>query len=132
MGYVVTKTTQADLGKSALKYGKRSVDLSGSEWIIKKSKVSDIEYSQIKPLLNSYVQGQLGKQGWATTASVSAQGTQSAQLLMPNLPKGDLSEGYIKVYGGQIQEVMFMGNKDSLGNVQLKLFVSQVYDLKDF
>jgi hypothetical protein len=126
MGYAVTKTAQGDLSKSALIYGRRYVDLSGVEWIIKKNKVSDIEYSQIKPVLDSYVQGQLGKQGWASSATVNG------QTITPNLPKMvDLSEGFIKVYKGQIQELILVGSKDTLGNVQLKLFVSKIYNLKD-
>jgi len=131
MGYAVTKSLEGDLGKAALKYGKNTVDLAGSEWIIKKSKVSEIEYSQIKPLLNSSVLGQLGKQGWAATAVVNASGTQSAQMLTPNLPKAGISEGYVKVYGGEMQEVILSGSRDSLGNVQFKFFVSKITALKD-
>jgi hypothetical protein len=131
MGYVVAKMAQADLGKAILKYGNKAVDLAGSEWVISKSKVSDFEYGQIKPYLNSYVQQQLGNKGWAPTASVSASGTQSAQLLSPNLPKGDLSQGYIQVEGGKVQEVVLSGGKDSLGNVEFKLFLSNIYNTKD-
>ena len=126
MGYVVTKVAQADLGKAALEYGKKTIDMAGSEWVIKKSKVSDIEYSQVKPLLDSYIQGQLVKKGWTSKASVNG------QKLFPNLPENaNISEGYIKVSDSKVQELMLSVNRDVAGNAEIKLFLSTVYNLKD-
>ena len=126
MGYTVTKVTNPDLGKAILKYGNKNVDLDGSEWTIKKSGVSDFEYSQVKPYINNAIQSQFVKQGWVSKATVGG------QALTPNLSKTfDLSQGYVAAYNGKVQVVVLQGGKDNLGNVQFKLFLSNIYNLKD-
>ncbi len=126
MGYAVVKVVNPDLGKAVLKYGSKNVDLDGSEWTIKKSGVSDFEYSQVKPYINNAIQGQLVKQGWLGKASVNG------QALIPNLSKAfDLSQGYIEAYNGKVQVAILEGGKDNLGNVNFKLFLSNIYDLRN-
>jgi hypothetical protein len=124
MGYVVTKVAVPDLGKAVLRVGSKNVNLDGSEWAIKKSGVSDFEYSQVKPYLNSNIQSQLVKQGWVSNVVVDG------QALNLNLLKvGDLNQGYLKNYNGKVQAAILEGGKDNLGNVSIKLFLSNVYDL---
>ena len=123
MGYVVSKVAVPDLGKAILKYGDKNVDLLGSEWIIKKNGVSDFEYSQVKPYINNAVQGQLVKQGWTAKATVDG------KTLSPNLFNSDLNQGYTEVYNGKVQVVILEGGKDASGNVEFKLFLSNIYDL---
>jgi hypothetical protein len=125
MGYSVTKLVQADLGKAALQYGSKSADLTGTELVIKKSKVSDIEYGQMKNLLDSYIQGQLVNKGWKKTFEVNG------QKITPNIAGvNDLASGFVQISGGKLQEVILEGNRDASGSVQLKLFLSSIYDLK--
>jgi hypothetical protein len=124
MGYAVVKVVNPDLGKAVLKYGSKNVDLDGSEWTIKKSGVSDFEYSQVKPYINNAIQGQLVKQGWLGKATVNG------QVLIPNLSKVfDLNQGYVETYNGKVQVAILEGGKDNLGNVNFKLFLSNIYDL---
>src|ERR1035437_8020446 len=92
MGYVVSKVATPDLGRATLKYGSKNINLEGSEWTIKKSGVSDFEYSQVKPYINNAIQGQLVKKGWISKAIVNG------LELVPNLSKSDLSQGYVVVY----------------------------------
>ena len=125
-GYSITKTTQEDLGKSALKYGNKNIDLSGTEWIVKKSNVSDIEYTQIKSLIDAYIQGQIVNKGWKKNAVVNGQG------MMPKIPStNDLDLGYVVVSAGKFQIAILEGNKDKSGTVQFKLFLSNIANLKD-
>jgi len=115
MGYSVAKLAQADLSKSALQYGSKSADLMGTELAIRKSKVSDIEYGQMKNLLDSYIQGQLVNKGWKDTFEVNG------QKVIPNIMgTNDLSSGFVQVSGGKLQEVILEGNKDATGSVELK------------
>ncbi len=123
MGYVVSKVATADLGRAILKYGSKNIDLEGSEWVIKKNGVSDFEYLSVKPYINNFVQEQVVKKGWLTKTSVGG------QELIPNLSKSDLSQGYVEVYNGKVQVAVLQGGKDNLGNVNLKLFLSNIYDL---
>jgi hypothetical protein len=125
MGYTVTKVTNPDLGKAVLKYDSKNVDLDGSEWTIKKSGVSDFEYSQVKPYVNNAIQSQFVKQGWVSKAIVGG------QALTPNLSKADLSQGYVVAYNGKVQVAVLRGGKDNLENVEFKLFLSQVYNLEN-
>ena len=126
MGYSVTKVIQQDLGKAALKYGNKDVDLNGTEWVIKKSKVSDVEYSQIKSLINAYVQGQIVNKGWKKNVVVNG------QEMMPNIPSAnDLDLGYVVVSGGKCQIAILEGSKDKSGTVQFKLFLSNIANLND-
>lgn len=126
MGYSVTKVSNGGLGKSALKYGSRSADLSGTEWVIKKSSVLEIEYTQIKSVIDSTIQGQLVNKGWKKTLTVNG------QKLAPNIPgSNNLASGYLQVSGGKLQEVILEGNRDTSGNVLFKLFLSNVTDLKN-
>jgi hypothetical protein len=119
----VSKVAVSDLGKALLKYGDRNINLSGSEWIIKKSGVSDFEYLSVKPYINNFVQDQVVKKGWLAKTSVGG------QELIPNLSKSDLSQGYVEVYNGKVQVAVLQGGKDNLGNVEFKLFLSNIYDL---
>jgi hypothetical protein len=123
MGYVVSKVATPDLGRAILKYGSKNINLEGSEWTIKKSGVSDFEYSQVKPYINNAVQGQLVKQGWTAKATVDG------KTLSPNLFNSDLNQGYTEVYNGKVQVVILEGGKDASGNVEFKLFLSNIYDL---
>ncbi len=126
MGYSVTKISNGDLGKSALKYGNKNVDLSGTEWTVKKSNVLDIEYNQIKSLIDSLIQGQLVKKGWKKTLKVNG------QQITPNIPSSmNIASGFVQVSGGKFQEAILEGNKDKSGNVEFKLFLSKIYNLKD-
>jgi hypothetical protein len=125
MGYSITKVTNGDLSKSALKYGSRSVDLSGTEWVIKKSSVLEIEYTQTKSVIDSTIQGQLVNKGWKKTLTVNG------QKLAPNIPSSNnLASGYLQVSGGKLQAVILEGNRDESGNVLFKLFLSNIIDLK--
>lgn len=125
MGYAVTKIAKSDLGKAILKNGGKNVDLAGFEWDIKKSNVSDIEYSQIKPIMNGFIQGQLVQKGW-----VSGSTTVGAQTFSVNLSKSaSLSEGYLNVVDGKVQVAIIEGNKNSAGNVGIKLFLSNVSEI---
>lgn len=126
MGYIVTKSTQGDLGKSALKYGIRNVDLTGTRWSIKKNKVSDVEYTQIKSLIDATVQGQLVNKGWKKTLKVNGQ-----ELTPIFSSSNSLASGYVVISGEKFQELVVEGGKDSSGNFQLKLFLSKIYNLKD-
>jgi hypothetical protein len=125
MGYVVSKVAAPDLGKAILKYGSKNINLEGSEWIIKKSGVSDFEYLSVKPYINNFVQAQVVKKGWLAKTSVGG------QELVPNLSKSDLSQGYVEVYNGKVQVAVLQGGKDGSGNVQSKLFLSNIYNLTD-
>ena len=125
MGYVVSKVATPDLGRAILKYGSKNINLEGSEWTIKKSGVSDFEYSQVKPYINNAIQGQLVKKGWISKATVNG------LELVPNLSKSDLSQGYIEAYNGKVQVTVLEGGKDTLGNVEFKLFLSKIYNITD-
>lgn len=126
MGYVVTKSTQGALGKSALKYGKKYVDLTGTQWDIKKSKVSDVEYGQVKSLIDAYIQGQIVNKGWKKTLKING------LEMVPNIPASmSLASGYIQVSTGKFQEAILEGNRDASGNVEFKLFLSNISNLKD-
>ena len=125
LGYVVTKVANPDLGKAILKDGSRNVDLVGSEWIINKGGVSELEYLSVKPYINNFVQEQVVNKGWLTKTSVNG------QELLPNLFKSDLSQGYIEVQNGKVQLAIIEGGKDAFGNVQFKLFLSNIYNLSD-
>ena len=125
MGYAVTKLNQGDLGKNVLKYGTRSASLGGMEWVIKKSKVTDIEYHQIKSLIDAYIQGQIVNKGWKKTLKVNGQ---ELSPIVPTL--NDLEMGYVVVSNGKFQEAILEGNRDKLGNVQFKLFLSNISLLK--
>ena len=125
MGYVVSKVVAPDLGRAILKYGNKNIDLEGSEWVIKKSGVSDFEYLSVKPYINNFVQEQVVKKGWLTKTSVGG------QELIPNLSKFDLSQGYIEVYNGKVQVAVLQGGKNASGNIQFKLFLSNIYNIID-
>jgi hypothetical protein len=126
MGYSVTKISNGDLGKLALKYGNKNVDLSGTEWTVKKSNVLDIEYNQIKSVIDSLIQGQIIKKGWKKTLMVNG------QAMTPNIPStNNLASGFVQVSGGKFQEAILEGNRDKSGNVEFKLFLSKIYNLKD-
>jgi hypothetical protein len=125
MGYAITKVSNGNLGKSVLKYGSKNVDLTGTEWVVKKSGVLDIEYNQIKSMIDSLVQGQVVSRGWKKTMKVN--GLEMA----PNVPSSNnLDLGYVQVSGGKVQAAILEGNNKS-GNVEFKLFLSKIYNLKD-
>jgi len=126
IGYSITKSSQAELGMSALKYGNRNIDLTGFEWTIKKSKVSDVEYTQIKSLIDATIQGQLVNKGWKKTLKFNGQ-----ELTPSFLNLNNLGSGYVVASGGKFQEVIFEGNRDSSDNIVLKLFLSKIYNLKN-
>lgn len=121
MGYAVTKVSQADLSKSALSYGNKTVDLGGTEWVITKNSVSDFEYAEAKSLISSNVQKQFVEKGWQKTAVVNG------QALSPNLPStGDINLGFIEVSNGKFQEALLEGGKSPTGAVEIKLFLSNI------
>jgi hypothetical protein len=123
MGYIVSKVATPDLGRAILKYGSKNINLEGSEWTIKKNGVSDFEYLSVKPYINNFVQDQVVKKGWLAKTSVGG------QELVPNLSKSDLSQGYVEVHNGKVQVVVLQGGKDASGNVQFKLFLSNIYNI---
>jgi hypothetical protein len=126
MGYNIAKVPNGDLGKDALKYGTKSATLKGTEWDVKKSNVSDIEYNQIKSMIDSLILGQITNKGWKKTV------TNNGQEMTPNISSSnDLASGFVQVSGGKFQTVIFEGNRDSSGNVLFKLFLSNVTDLKN-
>jgi len=127
MGYSVTKVSNGDLSKSALKYGNKIVDLSGTQWVIKKSNVSDVEYGQVKSLIDTYIQGQIVNKGWKKTLKVNG------LEMTPNIPSSNnLASGYVQVSGGKFQAAILEDNGDKSGNVEFKLFLSNIANLKDF
>jgi hypothetical protein len=123
MGYLITKTTQTGLGDYVIKYGTKSVTLKGTEWVISKSNVSTVEYGQVKNLVQGYIQGQLVNKGWGSKVKVNG------QTLTPNvLGIGDLNAGYVKVSNGKFQEAILEGGRSSNNVVNIKLFLSSIYD----
>jgi hypothetical protein len=126
MGYVVTKTTNGELGKGVLEYGTRSADLTGTEWEVKKNNVIGFEYDQVKPFIASKINSEIDKREWKTMESVNGK-----QLSVNVPPSGDLNNGYIKVSDGKVQLAFIAGGRDNSGSVNIKIFLSNVYSLKD-
>ena len=121
MGYVVTKVPEgeASLGKNALVYKNKIISLEGTEWVVRKSKVSDFEYMQVKAYIDSLIQQQVVKLGWKSKGEING------SLLAFNAP----NVGFVQVAQEHMQALIVKENKDASGSVEIRIFLSKIKDL---
>ena len=127
MGYTFTKlaSKSATLGKNAVSYLGKQLNITGTEWLVKKDEVPESEFTKFKKDFKTFAELQLFKQDWKTKEEVNG------KELKPRVGKSILSDewGYIKVSDGKYQVLLLKSEKNKTVcpcNIEFRVFLSNV------